>query len=93
MELPENPQEDQELQQEIELFMRTVDELIDVEENIDFFTIHLAEHWDPGGIIHLALLIAHYQRDHLLDLLAYLTLWVTRIMNQLDNMNELTQQP
>jgi hypothetical protein len=40
--------------------MAPVDKLIDVEENIDFFTIHLAEHWDPRGIIHLALLIANH---------------------------------
>jgi hypothetical protein len=73
MESPPNPQDNQELQWEIELFMKTVDELIDIEENIDFFTIHLAEHQDPGGIIHLTLLITNQQRDHLLNLLAYLT--------------------
>jgi hypothetical protein len=59
MESQQNPQENQELQQEIELFTVTVEELIDVEENIDFFTIHLAEHQDPGGVICITLLIAN----------------------------------
>jgi hypothetical protein len=59
MESQQTPLENQELQQEIEQFTATIDELIDVEENIDFFIIHLAEHWDPGGIIHLTLLITH----------------------------------
>ena len=49
----------QELQEEINQFTATIEEILDVEENIDFFTIHLAEHRDPGGIIHLALLIAY----------------------------------
>ena len=40
-----------ELQEEIEQFTTTIEELIDIEENIDFFTIHLVEHRDPGGII------------------------------------------
>ena len=93
MESQQNPQENQELQQEIELFTVTVEELIDVEENIDFFTIHLAEYRDPGGVICITLLIANWRRDHLLDLLAYLTPQVTRIINQTDAMNVSTLQP
>jgi hypothetical protein len=34
----------QKLQEEIDQFTATIEELIDVEENIDFFMIHLAEH-------------------------------------------------
>ena len=49
----------QELQEEINQFTATVEEILDVEEIIDFFTIHLAEHRDPGGIICLVLLIVH----------------------------------
>jgi hypothetical protein len=44
MESQQSPLENQELQQKIEQFTTTIDELIDIEENIDFFTIHLAEH-------------------------------------------------
>jgi iron-sulfur cluster repair protein YtfE (RIC family) len=83
----------QELREEIEQFTATVEELIDVEENIDFFMIHLTEHRDPRGIIHLALLIVHRWRNHLLDVLAYLTPWVTLIMERTDAMNTSTQQP
>jgi hypothetical protein len=83
----------QELQEEIEQFTTTIEELIDLEENIDFFTIHLAEHRDPGGIIRLALLIAHRRRNHLLDVLAYLTPRVTLIMERTDATNVLTPQP
>jgi iron-sulfur cluster repair protein YtfE (RIC family) len=83
----------QELQEEIDQFTATIEELIDVEENIDFFTIHLAEHRDPGGIIHLALLITHHRRNHLLDVLAYLTPQVTLIMERTDARNMLTPQP
>jgi hypothetical protein len=60
MESQQSPLDNQELQQEIEQFTATVEELIDVEENINFFTIHLAEHRDPRGIICLALLITHH---------------------------------
>jgi iron-sulfur cluster repair protein YtfE (RIC family) len=83
----------QELQEEIDQFTATVEELIDVEENIDFFTIHLAEHRDPGGIVCLALLIAHHRRNHLLDVLAYLTPRVTLITERTDATNTLTLQP
>ena len=93
MESPQSPLNNQELQREIELFTTTIDKLIDIEENINFFTIYLAEHQDPGGIIRLALLITSQRRNHLLDLLAYLTPWITRITNQMDATNVLTQQP
>ena len=94
MESQQNHQESQELpqelQEEIEQFTATVEELIDVEENIDFFTIHLAEHRDPGGIIRLALLIAYRRQQHLLDVLAYLTPRVTLITERTDAMNAST---
>ena len=93
MESQQSPLENQELQQEIEQFTTTIDKLIDVEENIDFFTIHLAEHQDPGGIIHLALLIVHRRRNHLLDVLAYLTPRVTQIIERTNATNTSTQQP
>ena len=93
MESPRSPLNNQELQREIELFTTTIDKLIDIEENIDFFTIYLAEHRDPGGIIQLALLIASQRRNHLLDLLTYLTPRVTRITNQMDATNASTQWP
>jgi iron-sulfur cluster repair protein YtfE (RIC family) len=83
----------QELQEEIDQFTATIEELIDVEENINFFTIHLAEHRDPGGIIHLVLLIAHHRRNHLLDVLAYLTPRVTLVTERTDTMNASTPQP
>ena len=83
----------QELQEEIDQFTATVEELLDVEENIDFFTIHLAEHRDPGGIIRLTLLIAHRRRNHLLDVLAYLTPRVTQTTERTDAMSASTPQP
>jgi iron-sulfur cluster repair protein YtfE (RIC family) len=96
MESQQNQQEDQELpqelQKEIEQFTATVEELLDVEENIDFFTIHLAEHRDPRGIIRLALLIAHRRRNHLLDVLAYLTPQVTLITERTDATSASTPQ-
>jgi hypothetical protein len=83
----------QELQEEIEQFTTTIEELIDMKENIDFFMIHLAEHRDPRGIICLAILVAHRQRNHLLDVLAYLTPRVTQIMERTDATNTSTPQP
>jgi hypothetical protein len=83
----------QELQEEIDQFTATVEELLDVEENIDFFTIHLAEHRDPGGIIRLALLIARRRQNHLLDVLAYLTPRVTLITERTDARSASTPQP
>ena len=97
MESRQNHQEDQELpqelQEEIDTFTATVEELLDVEENIDFFTIHLAEHRDPGGIIRLALLIARRRQNHLLDVLAYLTPRITLIVERTDAGNASTPQP
>jgi iron-sulfur cluster repair protein YtfE (RIC family) len=93
----QNPQDNQELpqelQEEINQFTTTVEELIDVEENIDFFMIHLAEHRDPGGIICLTLLIAHRRRNHLLDILVYLTPQVTLITERTNATSVSTPQP
>ena len=83
----------QELQEEIDQFTATVEELIDIEENIDFFMIHLAEHQDPRGIIRLTLLITHRRRNHLLAVLAYLTPRVTLITERTDATNTSTPQP
>ena len=96
MESQQTPQDNrelpQELQEEIDQFTTTVEELIDVEENIDFFTIHLAEHRDPRGIVQLALLIAYHRQQHLLDVLTYLTPRVTLIMERTDATNASTPQ-
>jgi hypothetical protein len=96
MESQQTPQDNrelpQELQEEIDQFTTTVEELIDVKENIDFFTIHLAEHRDPGGIVQLALLITYRRQQHLLDVLAYLTPRVTLITERTDATNVSTPQ-
>jgi hypothetical protein len=97
MESQRTPQDNrelpQELQEEIDQFTATVEELIDVEENIDFFIIHLAEHRDPGGIVRLAQLIAYHRQQHLLDVLAYLTPRITLITERTDATNASTLQP
>ena len=97
MESQQNPQDNQELpqelQEEIDQFTATVEELLDMEENIDFFIIHLAEHRDPRGIVRLALLIMYHRQQHLLDMLAYLTPRITLITERTDAPNALTLQP